>query len=122
MAKADTEEHHLEWLDPVSVWSSFKSCVSVSRMWFSKLRVVRIQWNLKNSSDHAKYRNTRRKIHWFWLIRPEILFGLRDNSDYVEFTVVVFIGKMSDFNTVYSGLDWWSPKSVCWSAIWSGIL
>ena len=32
----------------------------------SKLRVIRIQWDLKNNSDYAKIRFTRRKMYWFW--------------------------------------------------------
>ena len=27
-------------------------------------------------------------MHWFWSIWPETLFGLRDNSDYAEFTIL----------------------------------
>ena len=50
--------------------------------------MIRIQWDLKIISDNARFRITRRKLHWFWSIWPENSFGLCDNSDYAEFTLV----------------------------------
>ena len=35
---------------------------------YSKHRVIRIQWDLKNNADYAKIRITRRNSHWFWSI------------------------------------------------------
>ena len=39
--------------------------------------VIRTQLHLKNNLNYAKIRITRRKMHWFWSIWPENLFGLR---------------------------------------------
>ena len=44
---------------------------------YSKLRVIGNQWDLINNLVHTKIRITWRKMHWFWSIWPENLFGFR---------------------------------------------
>ena len=51
---------------------------------YSKLRVIRISWDLKI------IRISRRKMYWFWSIWPGNLFELRNNSYHAEFSVPPF--------------------------------
>ena len=52
----------------------------------SSFTVIRIQWQLKSSSDYAKIRIMLKKCIGFGQFDQKVFFGLRDNSDYTEFT------------------------------------
>ena len=60
-----------------SVTTRGKSSLCVWDVGYSKHYVIRIQWDLRYNSDYAKIRITRRKMHWFWSIWSENMFGLR---------------------------------------------
>ena len=87
---------------------------------YSKLHVIRIQWDLK------LLRITRRKMRWFWSIWLENLFGFwRDNSDhatsvYAKFTMMDFFPIPNTFLKLFSKSTLCaSPLKYIPSRLWS---
>ena len=100
----------LGYIGQSDVWDTFL------RSHYSRLRVIRIQSDLKYNSDYAKIRITQReciRCILFSSIWPGTLFGLRDNSHYAEFSVVK--NNQSEFYcSCLRWLGWWLCRWLGW--------
>ena len=90
-----------DWLKIDSVDFDWLNTIATS---YSKFRVIRIQWHLKNS-DYAKIRITRGKKYCFLSIWPENSFGLR-GVHWLGQSEQVVIGWLGLIVWQYNDCDW----------------